>query len=300
MPCYHPLTAWKPRDFGEYNTKSGKAKLVFNRDQGLKSTQLELPCGQCIGCRLDRARDWAARCVHEAKLYPENCFITLTYGENNEPENGSLNKRDIQLFLKRLRKKHSDITIRFFQCGEYGEKGNRPHHHVLLFNFNFPDRIPFTRQGENQLYISPELSELWPYGFHSIGELNYDTACYTARYLLKKVTGKSSEAHYQGRLPEYTTMSRKPGLGHAWYLQFKNDVYAQDRLVIHHNFICRPPAYYDRLYDIECPKRFSEIKKQRCLKAKELNTDSDDRRSQREAHAAACIKQKAQRNYEKA
>ena len=196
MACYHPITAYRSRTINP----SGKRGIVFDKLKSFVDLDpLQIPCGQCIGCRLERSRQWAIRCMHESSLYDDNCFLTLTYDNTNLPhvldkETGelkpSLNKRDIVLFLKRLRKSYPDIKIRFFQCGEYGEVcyyckqakrscicGNykpdlgRPHHHVLLFNFNFADRKFFRSVNGQLLYRSAELERLWPLGLSAIGSV---------------------------------------------------------------------------------------------------------------------------------
>ena len=117
MPCYYPLQGWRSKEL----TKNGKRAIVFDRKKGYVDQPLEVPCGQCIGCRLDRSRDWALRCIHEAQLHEDNSYITLTYDDDNLPANASLDKSDFQKFMKRLRKSLGDKKVRFFHCGEYGE-----------------------------------------------------------------------------------------------------------------------------------------------------------------------------------
>lgn len=281
MPCFHPLTAWKSANLQEdFNALTKKHRLVFKADLGFPNTKTEIACGQCAGCRLDKARAWAIRCVHEASLHKENCFLTLTYNDNNLPDGGSLNVRDIQLFLKRLRKKCG--PFRFFQCGEYGELLNRPHHHILLFGLNFPDKLLFRSGKENKLYSSATVSALWTYGFHSIGELTFDSACYCARYVLKKFTGDSKDEYYQGRKPEYITMSRRPGIATEWYNRYKSDIYNHDKCVVKGQFIARPPSFYDRMYEQENPDHFQQLKIQRAIRAKENPDNTPTRREQLE------------------
>lgn len=282
MPCVKPLLAWKSNNWDDYDSKTGKGKMVFASQLGIPGSELELPCGQCIGCRLDRARSWAVRCMHEASLHKTNCFLTLTYTDEKLPPLHSLRKRDLQLFTKRLRKAHPELTIRYLQCGEYGDISNRPHYHVLLFNYDFPDKVVFSRKNGNTLYLSTELSFLWPHGLHSIGELTFDSACYVSRYVLKKVTGKNAEDHYNGRTPEFITMSLKPAIGRQWYDKFKDDIYNYDKCVVRHNFITRPPKYYDRLYDLDNPQHFNTLKRQRVINAKNNSENSPDRRATRE------------------
>lgn len=185
MPCYKPLQAYRRTD---------SKQLSFNKHGEYTNTAapLSIPCGQCTGCRLERSKQWAIRCVHEASLYEDNCFITLTYNKENLPKDFSLNKRDFQLFMKRLRKKYAPKQIRFYHCGEYGEPTEynnhiaRPHYHAIIFNHKFEDQILWKQKRGNELYISKELEELWPQGFSTIGSVTQDSAGYVARYLLKK------------------------------------------------------------------------------------------------------------------
>ena len=149
MPCFHPLAAWR-QPGGE---------ITFH-DKG-SGRPIKLPCGQCSGCRLKRSHDWALRCIHEASLHSSNCFITLTYNDDNLPFNGSLNKSDFQGFIKRLRDREKPNKIRFYQAGEYGDKNNRPHHHAILFNY-MPDDLVDSGGG---IFFSPYLEKVWGKGF---------------------------------------------------------------------------------------------------------------------------------------
>ena len=128
MTCYHPIPA--------YRTATGVSFSQLARDDHIGS--IEILCGQCWGCRLRRAQDWELRITHEAAMWPRNCFVTLTYGRDQLPPNGSLCHRDFQLFMKRLRKVF--IDARFYMCGEYGEENGRPHFHACLFNVDFDER----------------------------------------------------------------------------------------------------------------------------------------------------------------
>lgn len=192
---------------------------------GYTDQPMQVPCGTCVGCRLDRARSWAVRCMHEAQLHRENCFITLTYDPDQLPDSGSLVPEHFVNFMKRLRKKKGP-GIRFFHCGEYGEKLDRPHHHALLFGCDFPDKRLLRRDsGPSRLWESQELRELWGHGFVSIGEASIESAGYIARYALKKVNGKRATEWYNGKVPEYLTMSRRPGLGKEWIQKYHKEVY---------------------------------------------------------------------------
>lgn len=260
MTCYYPLTAWKSRDPEDWN--NGKARMVFQKEKGLPGTETKLPCGQCSGCRLARSRTWAVRCLHEASLHDQNCFVTLTYNDENLPAHGSLNKRDFVLFMKRLRKRFGD-GIRFFQCGEYGELLSRPHHHAIFFGLDFVDKLLYSSAFDTKLYYSETLTSIWGKGFTTIGDVTFDSAAYVARYIMKKINGPYSDLHYKGRLPEYITMSRRPGIGRDWYEKFKDDLYNHDKCVVRPNFICKPPKYYDYLFDINNPEQMKSIKSKR-------------------------------------
>lgn len=213
------------------------------------------------------------RCVHEATLYEENAFITLTYDEEHLPKNGTLVLRDYQLFMKRLRKLFQPQKIRFFHCGEYGDKYKRPHYHAILFNVNFADRQVFrkTVQG-NVLYTSETLKGLWPLGHSMIGSVTFESAAYVARYVMKKVTGKNADLNYVNmetgeiRLPEYTTMSRRPGIGRGYFDKYSSDIYPRDYAIMR-GMKCRPPKFYDGLFEIQSPTDYSCIKKQRVANA---------------------------------
>ncbi len=177
MPCYTPLNAWATKSAN----KDGKRGIVFSPKHGSNWEPIALPCGQCIGCRISQSKNWAIRCVHEASLHEFNCFVTLTYNESSLPTGGTLVKRDVQLFLKRLRKQFSGLTIRFYCCGEYGENLLRPHYHLILFGVDFPDKYLMSQSKAGiKIYRSPTLERLWTYGFSSIGNVTFESAAYGA------------------------------------------------------------------------------------------------------------------------
>lgn len=288
MSCDNPITVWRSKTGRDPIT--GKWPIVFDRSKGYEDMQLEIPCGRCRGCRLERSRQWAIRCVHEASLWPHNCFVTLTYDDDHLPPGGTLVKRDVQLFLKRLRKRFSGQKIRFYMCGEYGELRSRPHYHIIFFNLDFPDKYlsphksrkrSFSLARKFPIYESEILNELWPYGIATIGGVTFETCAYTARYIMKKITGDIAESYYQGRLPEYNCMSRKPGIAHDWYQSWKDDVYPHDYVVIRNGLKCRPPRYYDHLFELEDEKEFTKIKWRRKYKASKNPDNTYERRQVR-------------------
>lgn len=266
MACFHPVQAFKlaPGFYIPGVTSKGnlmEKTVVFNRPgKGVLYEEIIVPCGYCLGCRLKKSKEWALRCMHEASLYENNCFLTLTYKE--EPLYGSLNVRDIQLFFKKLRKKFGS-NIRFLQCGEYGELLQRPHHHVLLFNFRFPDEEYVTGYGKSTVYHSKILEEIWSHGFTSIGNLSFDSAAYVCGYVVKKIYGEMAEDHYQGRRPEYVTMSRRPGIGHEFYRRYYSDIYPKDYITFDGGVKARPARYYDKLFESHFPGAFEKLKEKR-------------------------------------
>ncbi len=183
MACYSPMIGYRSKTVNQ----SGKRSIVFKMSEGLASTEKEVPCGGCIGCRLKDSRQWAIRCMHEASLHSKNCFITLTY--EDVPVDGSLDKNHFAGFMKRLRERFPrdlDDVIRVFHCGEYGEKFLRPHYHGLLFNFDFEDRIFWREKNGVPLYRSKILEEVWQggrrkqfegkRGFCTVGNLTMESA----------------------------------------------------------------------------------------------------------------------------
>lgn len=272
MPCYFPLQAsFSVREDGKKDIEFSNANglLFMKGEKPIGDSNLSIPCGRCMGCRLERARQWAVRCVHEAKCYEDNCFVTLTYAPEHLPQDGSLQRKDIQDFLKRLRQKFSDRKIRVFYCGEYGDQLMRPHYHLCLFNLDFPDKEKLFKIQDNWNYSSKILSELWPLGHASVTGFSFETAAYVARYCTKKITGSSAEDHYAGRVPEFAGMSLKPGIGKPWF-----DKFAKTDLIPHNNIVvrgakCKPPRYYDILWEREDPISFAKAKEARQEMAEE-------------------------------
>ena len=273
MPCYSPLKGYRSKTLNE----SGKRGIVFNSRQGYVDMPQDIPCGQCIGCRLERSRQWAMRCMHESQLHRESSFITLTYSREHVPSDGSLNKRDFQLFVKRLRKSLKGRKIRYFHCGEYGEQLGRPHYHACICGYAPADKVLIKTVGEVRLYSSKSLSDIWGKGFVTIGDVTFESAAYVARYVTKKITGDKAQAHYQGRNPEYVTMSRRPGIGKPWFEKYKTDVYPKDFVTVREKKM-KPPKYYQKLYEHTNPSEFDKIKIKRKKKAKENALDNTPER----------------------
>lgn len=244
MACFNLLDAWK--------SDSGEIKFFDNGG----GRYLQLPCGQCVGCRLERSRQWAVRCMHEASMHEHSCFVTLTFDQEHLPTNGSLDYRPFQLFMKRVRKS-SGCRVRFFMAGEYGDMNWRPHFHALLFGVNFSDRCLLSHlDSGSDIYRSESLNALWREGYSSVGDVTFESAAYVARYCLKKVTGPAALDHYRrvdpvtgevfSLAPEFCRMSLRPGIGAEWFKKFRSEVFPHDRVIVRGK-VAKPPKYYSRL-----------------------------------------------------
>lgn len=274
MPCHYPCRAYRLAD----------GSVVFDTKTGYDIIQnLQVPCGECMGCKVDRARAWAIRCMHEAKLYEKNCFITLTYDEKNLPDGNDLVYDHFQKFMRALRHHTAEIVwyrdkrgrkrrkkvykkIRFFVCGEYGETRQRPHWHACLFNYDFPDKRWLKTTGENDLYTSKTLDTLWGKGICSVGSVDYKSASYVARYIFKKQNQKAAvyeicdpeTGEVFDREKELIRMSLKPGIGAGWLAKYKSEVMNNDKVVVNGTPM-QPPKYYMKKIKESHPERYEEI-----------------------------------------
>lgn len=288
IPCYHPLKALRLNN----HLVDGKPKILFvksydNVEDCLSVEKLSIPCGQCLGCRLEYARQWAIRCYFEAKQYEHNYFVTLTYDDVHLPivphakvdkstgEVTSLNDvatlypRDLQLFLKRLRtnqkRDYGNDNVRFFACGEYGPQTNRPHYHLILFNCPLYDLKFEKNENGFTYYRSPFIEKTWGKGFVIVTDFSYSTAGYVARYMLKKHKGLDSSYYEEnGLYPEFTRCSRKPGIGREYYELNKNNIYQTDEVFIPQKngppLKCKPPKYFDTIFELENPEQLEYTK----------------------------------------
>lgn len=276
MKCYHPIPAIRRAD--------GSISLARD-DRRADRESLELPCGLCVGCRLARGQSWAVRAVHESRLYDRNCFVTLTYDDDNIPEHGSLRYADVQRFFKRLRKRFQGDSlapsghrpVRYLVAGEYGSRTLRPHYHALLFNIDFRhDARPWGRD----TWRSPSLEKLWPFGSSLVGSFTPATAAYVARYCLKKVYSRQDPDFYDStvdqstgevhvRVPEFVQASRNPGLGFWFFQRYKSDFYPSDQVIFDGRPVPVPKYYRLKLRD-EDPQLAEEVEYERYLRARSV------------------------------
>lgn len=210
-------------DFEEF-----KNRYLKNSKQG--QSPILIPCGKCAECRLSYSRDWANRCMLELKEHEESYFVTLTYDDDHlvnkngekikEGEYPSLFKKHVQKFLKDLRYRCGNDKIRFFVAGEYGTESLRPHYHIIIFGLHIPDLKFYKRSSLGDIYWTSDwLESIWKRGYCVIGEVQWESAAYTARYCMKKANGECYKDLYEhfDINPEFTNMSRRPGIGRNYF-----------------------------------------------------------------------------------
>lgn len=281
MPCYHPLSGWKSATI---NPATGKRPVVFRASEAYRDLPVTVACGRCIGCRLERSRQWAVRLMHEAQLHADGVFLTLTYDQQHLPAGGTLVKKHFQDFMKRLRKLYPPRSVRYFHCGEYGSRTRRPHYHAIVFGVQFADQVFFKEKNGHRLFISEQLMRLWPFGSSLIGAVTFESAAYVARYCVEKMHffGEFEYEHIDLEtgevLPvqeEYVTMSLKPAIARNWFEQFKGETYRDDSVVMR-GIEMKPPKFYDRCIELEDAELLERVKAERRAKARlyrEHNTD---------------------------
>lgn len=297
MPCYHPLTAYDVTPSGQ--SCQEKRKIIFNPSAPLADSLrrdgriLQLPCGQCIGCRLEYSRQWANRCMLELPYHDQAWFLTLTYDDAHVPKSFAVDKdtgeclapvmtlraRDLQLFFKLLRRHFPNDHIRFFAAGEYGTESLRPHYHAIVFGLHLDDIQLYKRSVLGYNYFnSAKLSRCWidgsdgtQRGYVVAGQVSWDTCAYVARYILKKQKGATKDIYSNlGIEPEFSRMSRKPGIGHQYYVDHP-EIWQYDKINVMTPSGGRSfthPRYLRHLYEIDDPvsaAQLSELRKQRAI-----------------------------------
>jgi len=277
MPCLNPIDAWRtPEGIAFKSPKGASSKL---------DPPMQFPCRNCVGCKVDRSKEWAVRCMHEASMHQDNMFITLTYNEENLPEDRGLNHDHFKEFMKRLRDNVKYVNgkkIKYYMCGEYGEEFHRPHYHAIIFGHRMDD---CKKMGK--YWHSPKLEKLWGKGFVSIGNVTMESCSYVARYIMKKITGDQAEDHYKREYldietqtfetitvkPEYNSMSLRPAIGKEWYEKYGKDIKENEIHINGKTYYM--PKYYLRILEKQDPERYREITQQREEHAKKNPSDKN-------------------------
>lgn len=289
MSCYHPIIAWDVTE--DFDNPFVSREISFKRPclyDELKMVRqgrrLELPCRKCVGCRLSKSREWANRVVMEQLYHDQSWFLTLTYDDEYLPPafpvdpatgeilsvHATLVKSDLQKFLKRLRK--SGQVIRYFCSGEYGSQTYRPHYHLIIFGLCLTDLVPLRKNfAGSQYYTSEFISNIWPYGYHILGQVTWQSASYVARYTMKKATHGFDKSYYEaaGIEPEFQTMSLKPAIGRQYYDDHP-EIFDYDFFTVSTptgGRKMRPPEYFRKLYRDSYPVDYFNLSRKARLSA---------------------------------
>ncbi len=276
--------------YGRWLPEEGKYKISRQRWTGepiYHPKDVAIPCGGCHECRLEKSRQWADRMMLELDHSKTAVFVTLTYrpdtvpvsmlDDNDEPIY-TLDKRDVQLFFKRLRKRFEPREIRFYLCGEYGDTTQRPHYHAIIYGLSledFPDALSISRNVHNQMiYYSPDFTSIWGKGYASIANVSWQTCAYVARYTMKKLTGDMANIYFlRQQQPPFALMSRKPGIAGFFPREHpdcfdKSYLYTRDDFGVTPRTKMRVPSYiFDKLR-LKNPELYDKIKSERRLSAK--------------------------------
>lgn len=287
------------------------------RDRALR--HFEVPCGGCIGCCMDRAREWSIRIGHEQMLWPDSQFVTLTYSPEEVPVDGSLHYEDFQRFMRDLRREELGVSpgkdgrhpIRFFCAGEYGGRTGRPHFHAILFNLRLPDQRLLGMRGGEPQYSSKRLEDIWSRGHVDIGTVTPESSAYVAGYLFSKarrrwfvrwnerykcyVDVRTMEVIDQ--VPEFVRMSLKPGIGSEWYERFGSDLFPLDAAVARGVKHKVPRYYYKKFVKSASDVEVESVQSARTLKAAaRLGDGTTERRAVREEFYQRLCASRMERN----
>lgn len=288
MACLSPRTVGFLDD--------GKTIAWSQKHYSKQYPTFQLPCGQCLQCRLDYSISWAIRCTHEAQMHPENSFITLTYSDANL-NSKKLNYLDFQLFIKRLRshifrnfiKNYGPSNwallskqerkqvfdphkISIFVTGEYGDKTKRPHWHALIFNYSPTDlKYHHSNHNKDKIYTSQTLTDLWGLGHVELGSVTFQSAAYCARYAAKKLVHGKDQDH------DYHPISKKSShqaIGKKWLEKYYTDIFNHGYLVAPNGTKVPIPRYYEKWLQKNHPDKWEKyltiIKEERRQKAEAI------------------------------
>jgi len=293
MPCQEATPAWRPANGGPLHWSrpiSGHA--------GVDYYKVYIPCGTCILCRNEQARQWAVRITHEAQQHKENSFITLTYEDEQLPQWGSLDYSHLREMWDRLRsarRRKALPRLRYYAVGEYGDQTLRPHYHACIFGEGFTEGRKILRTTPTTLWTSPELEEAWGHGQVSVGILNFATARYTASYVTKKLRAKQQYVRVDEETGELIPLEQprafmSRNIAKNWWGEFHHQVIAHDQVVINGE-TQKPPKAYDR-WLFERSETASEIQKTVRIENSKSQTKEQTHARARNAHAHAENKSK--------
>lgn len=331
MTCYSPLHAFKngftKNGKTSYKITSNKVKSIHydtstnhwyfssNPNKYHNNDYIDVPCGKCIGCRIDYSRSWALRCMLESQYHKSTMFLTLTYDDENVPHSSyvdsetgeikdilTLKPKDFTDFMKRLReryKRYYDKELRYYACGEYGSTTLRPHYHAIIFGLDLDDLKLLKKSHTGyDIFESEFLNSCWKLGYINCSHSSFETCAYTARYVMKKRKGKDADEYeYFNIEPEFVRMSLKPGIGQSYYDEHKHDIYLNDEIILKDGKKFKPPTFFDKKFAEECPEAWANVLENRIKCAKiaddvkeQLFGDKYQRLSREEIAKLASIK----------
>lgn len=245
MRCVAPKLIWPNRSV-EWTDKNEEYPVT-------------VPCGKCLACLSNKRTEWTFRLTQEHKFSKSSMFVTLTYDEKHYP--GELQKRDVQLFMKRLRKLDGTNSIRYYLVGEYGTQRDRAHYHILLFNG--------TEAHVRAAWVD---SRQKPIGIVHIGKVTQASIAYCTKYIVQP-PGESD-----GRAKPFALMSRAYGIGGR---------YLSDNMVQWHRD-------NDALY---CVDYGTKVRLPRFFKSKIWYNETDRERVSRLGLEAGLKEQEKERKY---
>ena len=291
-----------------YDVLQGRPNALRNLE--IKNNELEkkgsvwryqlIPCQNCWACNMNYSAEWATRIMYECQKTDHNYFITLTYDDEHLPiasktwyngttyENdgtweGTLDPKDMDKFINSLRKyfeRKGHTGIKYYYCGEYGTTTYRPHHHLILMKCpldieQFYDCHIDGRYKEH--WKSHEIERFWKNGMIDIGEVEWASAAYVARYCMKKIFHNTTKERYfeEGKYPEYVRMSRRPGIGMDYYREHVKDIYKYDEINVKNfhgmTITVKPPKAWDRKFKEQFPEEYENLKLSRQKAADRAN-----------------------------
>lgn len=290
MACEKPSRAWQ---------RGAGGRLRFKKPEpgdSIGFSELEVPCGTCILCREEYARQTAVRIHHEAMMHEYSAFITLSYNDENLPQHNSLQYEDIHRFWKRERQRLDrkyGIKLRHYTVGEYGDKTTRPHYHACIFGYPYLENRIIMRETPTLLWTTPELEHSWGLGFVSVGALNFTTAAYTASYITKKLRSKQQYVRIDETTGELIKLEQprafmSDNLGKTWWDKYGKYLETNDQIIIN-GMKQKPPKAYDKWLGKKDEKKLRQIKEERKKKAIE-NKQTPEQNHARAENARARAK----------
>lgn len=287
--CTSPNKAWMPIE----PDQEGKKHLRFRPPSVSKMAEYEMietPCNKCVSCDMLRALRQAVQLHCELRTTDtRSYFLTLTYDNEHLPEDFSVDKQELQRFIKRLRKWHTKNNkgkMRYKSQGEYGGMFGRPHYHLAIFNLELTDLQLIGSEANYPAYESETLSKIWGKGQVHLIDLVFENCLYITTHHIEQKTSDSVKTHEKPirhpltnkliteRKPEFSTQSSKPGIGKQFFEKYMSDMYPSDFLTYKGQKM-PVPKYFDALLKQHDPKLYENIKTKRAEKVESRSVEEN-------------------------